>query len=457
MATVKKNISKKTGKVISYRWRCCVGRDGNDVQQWITKTVKARGMTPVREMKVMQQEADAWENEQREEYKKAADQNQAQSWRDKENMTLSTFIDEVWIPDHVKRGGKRPHTPDTIAFYMSMGEDIKAYFKEKHPGIKLNQIGLDHVVKYLSYLRYDARTKRGTPYGATTIQHHFSTLRNIMEYARYRKYISANPCKEVREEDRPAREKTDVVFLDEDQAVRFMQALESKQEIDYWKHRGLPESRIAQGDENGNYYADYMRWKCLVNVLITTGLRRGEVVGLRWGDIDKVKGIVSIQRNVTIDTTNKSEADASKKIHIGQTKGKESRVVAISKYVLEQLDIYKAEQQKKYGVLLPSAYVFCRDNDPYIPLYPTEPTRMMAKFIKRHRLPNVSPHDLRHTAGYLAITSGADVKQIQALLGHKDPAVTLQFYIGVTQKGQQKTVEGIEALLRPQTEKTAEE
>ena len=73
----------------------------------------------------------------------------------------------------------------------------------------------------------------------------------------------------------------------------------------------------------------------------------------------------------------------------------------------------------------------------------------MRKYIKRHELPNMSPHDLRHTAGSLAIQSGANVKQIQQLLGHKDATTTLKFYTGITEKAAKETVNGIENILRP--------
>ena len=81
------------------------------------------------------------------------------------------------------------------------------------------------------------------------------------------------------------------------------------------------------------------------------------------------------------------------------------------------------------------------------PVYPTEPTRWQSKFVKRHNLPNVSPHDLRHTAATLALESGANMKQVQGLLGHADPTTTMQFYSAVTEQAQRRTVEGIESLL----------
>ena len=159
--------------------------------------------------------------------------------------------------------------------------------------------------------------------------------------------------------------------------------------------------------------------------------------------------VLNVKNNVTIDTTKKESKDPADKIHIGTTKGKRSRVVPITRYLLDLLEKLKKEQDAKYGTLMPSAYIFCRSDNPYLPIYPTEPTRMMRKYIKRHNLPDVSPHDLRHTAASLAIESGADVKQVQSLLGHKDPSLTLKFYTGITQKRHREATEGIESKLRP--------
>ena len=94
-----------------------------------------------------------------------------------------------------------------------------------------------------------------------------------------------------------------------------------------------------------------------------------------------------------------------------------------------------------------SAYIFSTPEDPYRPLYPTTPTKWQASFVKRHKLPKVSPHDLRHTAATLALESGANLKDVQNLLGHKDPATTMKFYAGISKNRQRVTAAGIESLI----------
>lgn len=446
MATVQKNISKRTGEVLNWKWTALLERDEEGKQIKLTKRVDPfdyleEGMTPKQEKKKMKQFADAWEEQERKEYLKSKDrgnEKSAQERREKNKITLVDFIDNVWMEKHIKNGVKK-HTPDTISFYTHMSNDIKAYFNTVSPNLKLSQIEKEDIIDYLAYMQNDTKTKRGKAYSKTTKYHHFSTLRSILSYAVTIDYLKDNPCKTIQDDYKPGRTHKKIQFLDTDESVRFINCLDDEKEIEYWEKKDKNHSPLF--------------WKCLVNVLILTGLRRGELVGLQWGDIDRKNMMISVQRNVTIDTSNKDEKDYEKKIHIGQLKARdedEDRRVPITKYLLDLLDDYKKEQEKN-GELLPHAYIFCRNRDyPNQPLYPTEPTRMMAKYIKRHNLPDMSPHDLRHTAGFLAIESGANLKQIQALLGHKDPAVTMKFYVGITDGGKHETVKGIENMIRPQ-------
>ncbi len=434
MATIQKRYDKN-GELIGYRVRIYLGLDEHKKQVRRSITIdRPVGLTPKKEEKEVSRIADAWEQEQIEEYEKTKNRIAEVSFSVKSKITLEEFIDKNWMEKHVKDG---KHTPDTVAFYDYMAKDIKAYFRDVSPGIKLKQVGKEDVLDYLVYMRTSAKTKNGRPYGATTIQHHFSTLRNILGYAVYLEYIKEDPCRKLKSSDRPRREDREVDFLDEDEALKFLTCLDSEEEKQFWE-------RNRQS---------YLFWKCLVNVLMITGLRRGEVVGLQWRDLDEKNLVFKVRRNITIDTTNKSEKDPAKKIHIGETKGKKIRSVPISQYLYNLLDEFKKEQNEKYkNLLVPTDYIFCRSDNKELPIYPTEPTRMVKKFNDRHGIKNVSPHDLRHTAATLAIDSGASIKQVQKLLGHRDAATTLKFYTGITDKVQRQTVDGIEGILRPKKE-----
>lgn len=177
-------------------------------------------------------------------------------------------------------------------------------------------------------------------------------------------------------------------------------------------------------------------------ILITCGLRRGEATGLQWQDINKNKMTLTVVCNVAPDKT------APDKYNVGTPKTGEGRTVPLLPRVYALLMELKREQEERFHTtLFPASFIFCRDDDPWRPIYPTVPMRWQKRFVKRHDLPNVSPHDLRHTAATQARESGADLKQVQELLGHKDASTTMEFYAAVTEKAQRRTVEGIESLI----------
>ena len=402
---VKRN---KSGEVISYKFRCCVGRDEQYKQIWRTATIsttdsRIEGLTPAALVKKLNSIKADWDEQQKVEY------DRSHAKEDKAKISFADFVHNRWWTDHVMDGS---HTPTSISFYKYMSEDIVSYFGKK----KLASIDAEAVKRYIRFLNTEAKTKAGDPLSSTTIVRHYQTLRNILNYAIRFGYLHDDPCKTLTIKDKPQKETKGIDFLKPKDAQRFIEALENEP----------------------------LYWKTMLNVLLTTGLRRGEAVGLQWGDIDADALSISVKRNVSVDH------NSPDKLHIGAPKTEESiRTVPITPRVYSMLMDLRKDQESKYNAsFLPSAYVFCRDCDPYLPCYPTEPTRYVRKFIKRNHLPNVSPHDLRHTAATLALESGADLKQVQELLGHKDPATTMQFYAGVTDEGKRRTVEGIESLLR---------
>ena len=73
--------------------------------------------------------------------------------------------------------------------------------------------------------------------------------------------------------------------------------------------------------------------------------------------------------------------------------------------------------------------MFHSDTSPLLPRDPTYITKHMRKFIKKIGLPDMSPHDLRHTCATILLESGADIKSVQDILGHADASTTLNYYV----------------------------
>lgn len=403
MATI---IEKKdkAGKIISYKVMVCVGRDEQYKQIWRTRTFKRpEGLTPAKERKEIERQADAWAENQKAEYERT------HAKTDKSKITLADFIHDHWMKDHILDG---EHKPTGITFFEYMSRDIISYFGEKK---KLSQIDTESVKRYLKFLNKEARTQKGDPYSAETRVHHYNALRNILGYAKRMHYIKDNPCDDLTAKEKPHKEKKQVDFLSPDETRRFIACLENEP----------------------------LFWKAFMNVLITTGLRRGEALALTWADIDPDELTITVRRNITVDK------NAVDKYQVGSTKTGKSRTVPLSARVYGLLMQLRREREEQLQVkMMPAAFIFCRDTDPHRPLYPTTPTRWLRRFIEKNNLPNVSPHDLRHSAASLAIEGGASMKEVQELRGHANPATTMGFYVGLTEQTRRRTMEGIEELLK---------
>ena len=394
----------KTGKVISYRLRCCVGRDAQRKQIWRTCTIpRPEGLTPKKEEAEVKRQADAWEQEQRAEYERT------NAKVDISKISFVSFVHDIWWPQHVLDGS---HKPTSISFYKHLSDSVVAYFEKDKK--KLSQITAADIKKYIVYLQTQAVTRDGEPLSQTTVIRNYQTLRNILNFALRFGYIKDDPCKNLSVKDKPTREAKSIDFLEPKEAQRFMQALEEEP----------------------------LFWRTMETILITCGLRRGEVIGLQWHDVDPEKLTITVQRNITID------ANSPEKYAVGSPKSGQSRTVPISRHVYSLLQQLRQEQETRNNAkVLPNAYIFSRMENPYKPVYPTEPTRWQSKFVKRHGLKDVSPHDLRHSCAALALEAGSNLKQVQQLLGHADPSTTMEFYAGISEQAERKTIEGIENIL----------
>ena len=425
--TVNRN---KKGEIISYRFRCCVGR-GTDKKQILRSCTVSRpdGLTPAKERKEVERLADAWEQEQRKIFERTHEK------IDRRKIGYKEFVEKRWLKNHVLDG---QHTPNGIAFFKASSKTSVDFFGSK----KLNEIDLEAVEAYLRYLNTEARGKSGKPLSASTQQHHFSTLNNVMQYAWRLEYISENPCQRLGKDNKPSANKTHIDFLSPADARRFLNCLDS-------------EYRDAQLTGELGTIRKFFFWRLYGYLLITAGLRRGEAVGLKWSDIDAKRLQLNISRSVCSDKTQPTG------MLIKGTKTGESRYVPILQELYDMFvefkgieDAYfdrRTEEEKKSSEesfkLPEDTFIFCSESDPDIPVYCTSPTRYFSKFVKRHNLPDVSPHDLRHTAASLALESGANMKQIAELMGHHDIGVTSQFYAALTAEAERRTVEGIGGLL----------
>jgi integrase len=145
-------------------------------------------------------------------------------------------------------------------------------------------------------------------------------------------------------------------------------------------------------------------------MLAYTGLRWGEVVGLRVGDLDLLCKRASVSENAV---------QAGGKIHVGTPKAHKQRTVPLPEFLLA----YLAQQCEGRG----RGDLLFGDNGHHL-RRPHPVSGWFAKAVASSGVPRATPHDLRHTAASLAVSAGANVKAVQRMLGHASAAMTLDLY-----------------------------
>ncbi len=372
MATIYPN--RKDGKIVSFKFKAFLGRNEHGKQIFKCKTwIPDKRTTEKKLLELAEKESIIWERQ-------AAAKYEEEKQALKPNRILfNDFIDVVWYPSLT---GEKENRHTTLTFYNSLLRVIKPYFERK----LLSGISSNYIESFLNYLKNDYKTQYNKPLSQQSIKHYYSALKYIFDYAVKLDYIPKNPVQKLAV---PKLAKRKVNALTRAETQVFMQEIDK-----------LP---IMQ--------------KTMYSLLLTTGIRRGECFGLQWQDVDFVGGLIRIERNVTYTKL--------KGIVIGKPKTETGvREIPLTDNVLRLLEEYKSN---KWAAA--NAFVFHAEKSPFAPHNPDYVTKHLKRFMKRINLPDMSPHDLRHTCGSLLIQSGADIKSVQDILGHADASTTLNFYV----------------------------
>ena len=158
-------------------------------------------------------------------------------------------------------------------------------------------------------------------------------------------------------------------------------------------------------------------WYDFFYVELMTGLRRGEICGLQWGDIDFELNIMRISRSV------------SKKAGGGLIIGETKTDAGIRKIVMPPSVATLLANKKAEAI---NEWVFPHYMNPNDPLHPDSAYNKLKWILKRTDLPHMRFHDLRHTFATHAMQGGVDAKTLSGILGHTDASFTLDTYTHVT-------------------------
>lgn len=202
-----------------------------------------------------------------------------------------------------------------------------------------------------------------------------------------------------------------------------------------------------------------IKWKTAMHLLIYSGVRRGELLGLEWSDIDYENKVIHIRRT--------SQYVQHMGIITKSPKNDTSfRTIKLSDMMFDQLREYQQywEQLRKdlddiwqntITITLADGSkqnvanerLFIKDDS--TPMNPDSLTDWVRKFVNRNNLPHFTPHSLRHTHATLLIAEGVSIPTVSRRLGHSSIATTSKIYVHAIQSADEIASDLIEEKLNP--------
>ena len=303
---------------------------------------------------------------------------------------------EVWFQDYAKIK-VRPSSHQTYQGYIH--NHIQPNIGEI-PLEKLTSLDLQKFYKkLLTQGRVDRVEAKGQPKGlsAKTVRNIHQILSSSLKLAQEQRLILTNPaegCALPRVEHQEMKTLTTVQLA----------------------------SFFREARESGVFELYYLE--------LATGLRRGELLGLKWEDVDLQRGDLRVRRQVSRINGDVVEAPLKTK--------NAYRTLPLAEDTVSVLK----EQRKKVGN---SPWVFPSPNGG--PISPDSVLHMLHRVLKRAGLPKVRFHDLRHTFATLALQNGVDVKTVSGMLGHFSAGFTLDTYAHITSAAQRQAAQTMGSVL----------
>ncbi|MDD4169673.1 MAG: tyrosine-type recombinase/integrase [Desulfotomaculaceae bacterium] len=317
--------------------------------------------------------------------------------------TFKEFVEQQWLPDYAQV----ELAPKTLHRYNQLlGRIIKAL-----GNLRLEQVRQSHLKAFYANLREEGVRLDGKPgrLSERTILHHHRLIASIFAYAIKEDFIATNPATKVTVRVKP-------------------------QQADCYEETQLEQLLAAAGQET-------LKHTVLVNLAVFSGLRRGELMGLEWVDVGFEGGTITVrQSSQYVPGQGQSVKDPKTELS--------KRTISLPPFLFEMLKEYKREQNKtrlKLGDKWQNSDRLFTTWDGR-PGHPEWPSQWFPKFIRRHNLPPIPFHSLRHLNATIMINSGVHAKIASARLGHSNVSTTLNIYTHLFKSADKDTADQLEAV-----------
>lgn len=279
--------------------------------------------------------------------------------------------------------------------------------------IRMDKITPRQIQAFVNSLLKDGANERtGKPLAPKTIRHNLSFVSDVFAYAVKMGVVSDNPCTKV---TLPKNEQTEKKIYTPEQVQKFLTLL---------------------NDEPLKYCTFF-------NLMIYSGFRRGEMLGLEWKDVDFENNIIHVRRT--------SQYTAEKGIYTDTTKTRSSkRVSKLFEVIMDLLRRFRTEQTIEERRLetewVESDRLFVKWDGR--PMNPQTPYGWLKEYCEENDFPFYGVHTFRHLNASLLIGAGIDVATVSGTLGHSCQTTTLSVYSHMFQEYQAKACDAVANALK---------
>ena len=377
----------KDGKLISYSIRVHRGRgpDGKQLKPWTATFDVSPTWTEKSAKKKAEAFAATFEKECRE------------GTTSDSRLKFAEYCDYV-INLKEQRGAKH----STIVLYRGLTRRIYPVIGH----IKLKDLRADHLNSLYTSLARPGQNKRtGGGLSPKSILEHHRLISTVLDQAEKESLI---PFSIAHKATLPKQSKKNVNYFQPDQVEAIRDALEDEP----------------------------IKWRTLVHMLLITGARRGEILGLKWDKVDFEGCKIHICNSVLYSVDRGVYEDSPKT-------ATSNRYVTLPQETMKLLRQYQAWQNEVRQQLgeyyQDQGFVFAQDNGN--PMHPDSVTTWLDRFSKRHDLPHINPHAFRHTMASMLYFNGVDSVSISKRLGHAQVSTTANIYAHVMEEADQRNAD----------------
>lgn len=272
--------------------------------------------------------------------------------------------------------------------------------------IKLCDLRVDHLNDLYTSLSADGLNKKtGGKLSTKTIIEHHRLISTVLEQAFKERLVIFNVSRQA---ELPRMEKKDVNYFQPEQIEAIRNALENEQP----------------------------KWKMLVHLLLITGARRGEILGLKWDKVDFDKNRIYICNSILYSSDIGVYEDTPKT-------EKSKRYVTLPKETIDELRRYRQYQAQEFfknGIPQSiNGFVFSQIDG--TAMHPDSVTDYLKKFSKKYNLPHINAHAFRHTMASLLYFNGVDSVSISKRLGHAQVSTTANIYAHIIEEADQRNAD----------------